>query len=73
LEKEADINRNGDRIDIKHDLKEYKEELRMNVFVYASFAYAFTAIIALSMIGAIVLLDKVMGGGGGAGNAQGEE
>ena len=41
----------------------------MNVFVYAGFAYAFTAIIALFMIGVIVLLNKVMGGD----DAQGSE
>ncbi len=34
----------------------------MSVELYALFAYAFTAAIALVMIGAVVLLNKVMGG-----------
>ena len=35
----------------------------MSVEMYALFSYAFTAAIALVMIGAVVLLNKVMGGG----------
>ncbi len=34
----------------------------MSVELYALFAYAFTAVIALFMIGVVVLLNKVMGG-----------
>lgn len=34
----------------------------MNIYVYAGFTYLFTAAIALLMIGAVVLLNKVMGG-----------
>lgn len=34
----------------------------MNIYVYAGFAYLFTAAIAFIMIGAVVLLNKVMGG-----------
>ncbi|MFC2469658.1 MAG: hypothetical protein ACFNWY_05640 [Negativicutes bacterium] len=33
----------------------------MRVEVYAAFAYAFTAIISLVMIGSVVLLNKLMG------------
>lgn len=33
----------------------------MSVEVYAGFAYFFTATIALIMIGAVVLLNKIMG------------
>lgn len=35
----------------------------MSVEAYAGFAYLFTAAIALVMIGAVVLLNKLMGGG----------
>lgn len=34
----------------------------MSIELYALFAYAFTAAIALVMIGVVVLLNKVMGG-----------
>ena len=34
----------------------------MSVELYALFSYAFTAAIALVMIGAVVLLNKIMGG-----------
>ncbi len=34
----------------------------MSVEAYAGFAYLFTAAIALFMIGAVVLLNKIMGG-----------
>lgn len=40
----------------------------MSVEVYAGFAYLFTAAISLFMIGAVVLLNKVMG----SGNSNGE-
>lgn len=33
----------------------------MTVEVYAAFAYAFTALISLVMIGSVVLLNKIMG------------
>lgn len=35
----------------------------MSIELYALFSYAFTAAIALVMIGVVVLLNKVMGGG----------
>ncbi|MDY3973206.1 hypothetical protein [uncultured Veillonella sp.] len=34
----------------------------MSVEMYALFSYAFTAVIALVMIGTVVLLNKIMGG-----------
>lgn len=34
----------------------------MSVEVYAAFSYLFTAAISLFMIGAVVLLNKLMGG-----------
>lgn len=39
-----------------------KGEFKMNIYVYAGFTYLLTAAIALLMIGAVVLLNKVMGG-----------
>lgn len=39
-----------------------KGESVMSVEAYAGFAYLFTAAIALFMIGAVVLLNKIMGG-----------
>lgn len=33
----------------------------MNIYVYAGFTYLLTAAIALLMIGAVVLLNKLMG------------
>ena len=39
-----------------------KGEIKMNIYVYAGFTYLLTAAIALLMIGAVVLLNKVMGG-----------
>lgn len=44
----------------------------MSVEVYAVFAYALTAGVALVMIGSVVLLNKVMGGGEGNGGGAGE-
>ena len=38
-----------------------KGELEMNIYVYAGFTYLLTAAIALLMIGAVVLLNKLMG------------
>ena len=49
-----------------------KEVPSMSVEVYAAFAYALTAGIALVMIGSVVLLNKVMGGGEGNGGGAGE-
>ncbi len=44
----------------------------MSVELYAAFAYAFTAIIALVMIGSVVLLNKIMGGSSGSEEGTGE-
>lgn len=46
-----------------------KGEFIMSVEAYAGFAYLFTAAIALFMIGAVVLLNKLMGG---SSNSNGE-
>ena len=42
----------------------------MSVEMYALFSYEFTAAIALVMIGAVVLLNKVMGGGNDEGGME---
>lgn len=47
---------------IKFSYKMKGDELIMSVELYALFSYAFTAAIALVMIGAVVLLNKIMGG-----------
>lgn len=50
--------------------EDMKGELIMSVEMYALFSYAFTAAIALVMIGAVVLLNKVMGGGNDEGGME---
>ncbi len=44
----------------------------MRVELYAAFAYAFTAVIALVMIGSVVLLNKLMGGSSSGEEGTGE-
>lgn len=44
----------------------------MSVELYAAFAYAFTAIISLVMIGSVVLLNKLMGGSSSNDGGNGE-
>ena len=42
----------------------------MSVYAYAGFAYLFTAAISLFLIGAIVLLNKLMGGNSNGGEIE---